>query len=383
MDNQSAALRRHMAVLCDQIGPRPTGSAANRRAVDYVDEELTKVGWSTERQAFECIDWINSGASLRLLGVADLAVEPAEYAMPGDVKGRLVAAGTVEELADLNLAGQVLYLHGDLAKEPLMPKGFEFYNPEEHQQIIGLLEGKAPAAIITAGQVIQDGDFDIPCGVVQPVAHDLMLAHQGLPAHLVVRTERRPAVASNLIGNFGSGPRKVCLSAHIDTKATTPGALDNASGVAVLLVAAAQLANQELPLEVQIVVFNGEDYYSTPGEMVFMRQLKPEFDLAINVDGVGLKGSPTSYSFYQCPDLLAEKATQVAEQVQNTELIEPWPMGDHMVFATCGIPSIALTASGIFPLIDQVLHTPKDTLDLIDFEILSQVVDLVVSLSTS
>jgi hypothetical protein len=45
-------------------------------------------------------------------------------------------------------------------------------------------------------------------------------------------------------------------------------------------------------------------------------------------------------------------------------------MGDHMMFAACGIPAIAITASNIFGLIDTVVHTPDDNMKNIDLDIL-------------
>ena len=40
------------------------------------------------------------------------------------------------------------------------------------------------------------------------------------------------------------------------------------------------------------------------------------------------------------------------EKTTGIERIEPWPMGDHMIFATYGVPNIAITASDIFGLLD-------------------------------
>ena len=53
-------------------------------------------------------------------------------------------------------------------------------------------------------------------------------------------------------------------------------------------------------------------------------------------------------------------------------------MGDHMVFAECGIPTIALTASGIFDLLETVIHSSKDDLENIDFEVLGEIVQFLI-----
>ena len=69
-----------MARLCEKIGARPTGSAKNKEAVDYVFEVFQKCGFQVRRQEFSCIDWVNSGATLLVDGQV-VSVEPAEYSL--------------------------------------------------------------------------------------------------------------------------------------------------------------------------------------------------------------------------------------------------------------------------------------------------------------
>ena len=49
-------------------------------------------------------------------------------------------------------------------------------------------------------------------------------------------------------------------------------------------------------------------------------------------------------------------------------------MGDHMIFAMSGIPAVAVTASGIFDLLDSVIHSHDDDMKNINFEILNGIV---------
>ncbi|MCQ5003389.1 M28 family peptidase, partial [Escherichia coli] len=70
------------------------------------------------------------------------------------------------------------------------------------------------------------------------------------------------------------------------------GALDNGTGVATLLTLAEQLVETKLNHQLEFVLFNGEDYYSMPGEMTFMAQSlnqPEEYEFAINVDGAGMQ----------------------------------------------------------------------------------------------
>jgi hypothetical protein len=78
------------------------------------------------------------------------------------------------------------------------------------------------------------------------------------------RTPRGPVPMTNLIGmRRGSRPGRILLVTHYDTKHIEGirfvGANDGASGVALLLEAARQLATRELLYEVWLVFFDGEE----------------------------------------------------------------------------------------------------------------------------
>jgi len=372
-----------MEMLCKKIGARPTGSAKNRAALEYASGVFQKSGFLTSKQEFDCIDWINSGAALRI-DCKNIPVVPAEYSLACDIEAEFVCIESAAALRGAELSGKIAVLYGGLCQEPLMPKNFEFWNPDEHRQIIALLEEKNPRAIITVSpqedspvHIIQDGDFNIPCAAACGNVLETFLQCAGRKAGLTINTQRIPAKAHNVIATYGTGRDKLCFSAHIDTKPATPGALDNASGVSVLLALAESLADvktgKEFPFQIEFVLLNGEDYYSVPGEMVYMRQLNPAYILAINVDGIGLKESKTSVSFYECSEELENRIIESVKTTTGIEIIEPWPMGDHMVFVNEGIPAIAITACNIFSLIDSVIHTNDDDMKNIDMDILNNI----------
>ena len=374
-------LHTHMKELCEGIGARPTGWESNKAAVNYVADTFRGLGYKVTLQEFPCMEWIDDGAQLTVDGVA-VEAAPAEYSMPCDVTGELVCVGTIDELRDADLQGKICVMHGELCKEPLMAKSMVFWNPEEHKAIIRELEHKQPLAVITVSflpdvpvPIIQDGDFDIPCAAVKGDLLDALLKSKGT-ATLRLLTERKPTTAANVIATRGEG-KKVSFSAHIDTKPTTPGALDNGSGVAVLLALAAKMSESEYPYQTEFTIFNGDDYYSNSGEITFMQtylQHPQDYVCAFNVDGVGMKDSSTSYSFYECLEELQNRIDAFATTCEGMEKIEPWPMGDHMLFAGAGIPALAITATRIFSLMEAFMHTPKDNLSAIDFDRLEQTV---------
>ncbi len=138
-----------------------------------------------------------------------------------------------------------------------MPKNFVFYNPEEHQKIIALLEKGKPAAVIgatgrnsaLAGGVypfplIEDGDFDIPSVYMTEEEGNRLLPFAGCIVTLNSVSVRIPGKGYNIIAVKGpEGADRIVVTAHIDAKKGTPGAIDNATGVIVLLLLADLLSD--------------------------------------------------------------------------------------------------------------------------------------------
>lgn len=79
-----------------------------------------------------------------------------------------------------------------------------------------------------------------------------------------------------------------------------------------------------------------------------------------------MEDSKTSYSFYECNEAFEKRIVSVAQDFSGVEKIDPWPMGDHMLFASSGVPAVAITASNIFTLMESVMHTPTDNLSIVD-----------------
>ena len=89
-----------------------------------------------------------AGRRARLVaGDERFAVSPGPYFLPFEGSAELVAASTLDELADVDARGRILLLHGAIAAEPLAPRNYFFYNPEGHQAVYRLIDEKRPAAV--------------------------------------------------------------------------------------------------------------------------------------------------------------------------------------------------------------------------------------------
>ena len=218
--------------------------------------------------------------------------------------------------------------------------------------------------------LIEDGDFDIPSVYLTEEAGAELAKHVGEQVLLDIRARREPAKGRNVIARKGKKfhKRVVCF-AHIDSKQGTPGALDNASGVTILLLLAELLRNYDGALGVELVALNGEDYYSNPGEMQYLSLNQNRFGeitLGINLDGVGYREGDVAYSLYGCPDEIAGLVRQVFSSHAGIAEGEPWVQGDHMLFVINQRPALALTSAEVMRLMSEIVHTPMDRLEIVD-----------------
>lgn len=382
-------IRSHLTALTRHAAGRPVGSAANREAEDTIAAALQAAGFEVERQGFDCIEWRLDGTEL-WLGDGPLPATANPFSSPCDVTAPMVAASSLEELERASLEGKVAMLHGALASMPLFPKNYPLFAVEEHQRIIELVEKGRPHAVIMASPskaqpapLIEDGDFTLP-SITVPAHVGQVLLDAGGPVTLRINSTSKPGRGANVIGRRPYPAReKLVLCAHFDTKPGTPGALDNASGVAAILAVAERLSSANPAINLEVVAFNGEDHYAAPGEVAYINGCGNEFGriaLLINVDGVGWKEHPATVAFFNCDTAWSNRVRKFMRSSSHLQETEPWPESDHSIFAMRGVACLALTSAGIHELVDGVIHTPGDTLDLVDASRIATVVEFLTDL---
>jgi len=373
---------QHLRKLCVEIPNRRVGSEGNRAATSYFATVVLEADFAVSVDEFDCIDWATEGVAL-LAGGRTFRACASPYSLGCDVSAPLVVVETVNGLASADARGSVLLMRGDVVREQLMPKGFPFYNPEHHQALMRLLEEKMPAVIITATTrdpvmvgsqypfpVFEDGDFDIPSVYMTPEEGDELVASAGTQVSTVSRARRISSKGGQVSARKGRNqiPR-VVLFAHIDSRMGTPGANDNASGTATLLVLAELLADYSGRLGVEIVAVNGEDYYGANGEVRWVASNAGRFGeirLGINLDDVAYCEGRSAYSLYGCPDGLARAIRGSLSPYTGLVEGDAWYQGDHMLFVANHVPAVAVTDELVQELMVEITHTPLDTIEIVD-----------------
>lgn len=371
----------YLNTLCYEIPTRRLGTQGNRDASTFFRKTIELFDFTTESQPFSCIGMRSGDTHLKIKD-QEFEVFISPFTIGCDLTAELVCAATVSELEDLQAEGKILLLSGEITKEQLMPKGFVFYNPDEHKHIYRLLEEKKPAAIITATSknpdaagaiypfpMIEDGDFDIPTAYMTDVEGKNLLKFTGKLATLKMDTERIPSNGENIVARKGEGKKKIVFCAHIDTKEQTPGALDNASGIVILLSLAELLLNYRGKICVEIIAINGEEYYNTPGQLEYLNRYNNDFSsilIAINLDDIGYIKGRTAFSFYDVSEQLSKLIRNVYQGKKDFFEGPPWYQSDHGIFMANGVPAMAITEESVTELMAEITHTEKDSPEIVD-----------------
>lgn len=393
----------HLNILCRKIPERCVGSIGNQLATGFFQQTIDSFGWESVVQKFDAIDCIDVGASL-LCGDKAFEVLVSPYSLGCDIQGKLVSAQSFDELEKLVAKDDIILLHGELAREQLMPKNFVFYNPEGHQKIIGALEQSGAAALVCATgrnaglaggvypfPLIEDGDFDIPSVYMTEEEGARLLRCEGNQVSLKSISERIPSHGENVIGRKGTGDaNRIVITAHIDTKKGTPGAIDNATGVVILLLLAELLKDYQGETRLELVALNGEDYFCAPGQMKYIAENQDKFHqmmLNINIDGAGYKKGGSSFSKFNLPEAINLATDRIISS--NESIIEgpQWPQSDHSIFVQQGVPAIAITSTWFLDNINtqSITHTPKDHAGIVNHhkvvEIALAIRDIVINIT--
>ncbi len=221
-------------------------------------------------------------------------------------------------------------------------------------------------AILTYRQYISDVEGAALFGLI------------GKKIELKFNAERVASKAYNVIGRKNCAEKKIVLCAHIDTKINTPGALDNAAGLSVLLLLAQILADYGGLLEVEIVALNGEDYYSARGNLMYMENIiedKQHILAGINIDGAGYKSGKSTYSLFGFNKEQRSKLETVFKAGETFKEIENWYQSDHMLFVLNDVKAIAITSEEVCKITAELAHTEKDTIENIDFYKLAEIAE--------
>lgn len=338
---------------------RVAGSAGNRAAADYIEEQFVRLGLQqlpeleSYRQSFyssvfEVMPgeaWIMSADGTQTplaLGkdwVFRASYEAVDLTLPLSENISDCEAGRA--FLDANVTQQdtprqhIDVISGDIAK------GIAYFNPKDYTSRIMVTEE-------VYAKLKQDGT----------------------KLRLKLPAAAQRGEADNVVGFFlgEDSTKAVVLGAHFDgvgqCGSVMPGAYDNASGVATLIQTVAWLSKADsLPCNVIVAAFNAEEI-GFNGSRSFVNALADQYEqiLMINIDCVGWKGEPSAvFGAMENSNLRNELAGGLGIPFKNEVYT-----GDQISFQERGIPAVTISQGDWNK--KECLHTTRDTTENLDTE---------------
>ncbi|MDO8847227.1 MAG: M28 family peptidase [Coriobacteriia bacterium] len=378
----TARVAEHLRLLTT-FPDRHVGGEGNRAATSLFADEMASLGLDVRRVPMTCVEWVPGSAWLEV-GGQHPAVHVGPYSLPCELEAPFVAVSSIEELESEVVRGAVVLLHGQVATGQVMPRNFTFYNPDSHRRVYQALDTFAPAAVVAATgrdpemvgsqypfPLFEDGDLDIPNAYITDVEGAQLVALGETRARLRIASQRLPATAEHVVATLpGTGDGRIVVTAHIDSRRGSPGALDNATGVATLLEVA-RLLSEDYAGEaaIEFVPFNGEDDYANPGELQWIAENDGRFGeiaLGINIDDSSQHDAVNHVSFYGCPEGVEGAVRSAMGPYPEIAEGPQWFQGDHAILGIYGRPAIAVASAEMMSFMANYAHTEGDVLELAD-----------------
>ena len=298
MKIEKERLWRHLSFLCEEIGPRLSGTPADERSVAYIASHFERCGAQVEVQDFPCPGWEHEGSELILLNGAhrSLPVFAQTFSNGCDVEADLAVVGLLHDLEfRADLEGKIFVLHGEVGRNLAMDR-----NPT----LLAIEERRPAAAIIVSSsahvstKLIRDPFHRVSTVAVSPEVGATLMASESQRARLKIRARRYESMSHNVIGSLpGEGSGRIVVGSHYDTAAECPGAVDNAGGTAAIMELCEVFAeNPAGALGIDFIAFGAEEYgrhIRALGSVEYIRRHPTEVletQAMIQADGVGMAG---------------------------------------------------------------------------------------------
>lgn len=383
----------HVAYLADPSrGGRLSGSPQLVEAAGYVADRFREIGLEPlgdDGTFFEHFRMplvrMTALATLARTSPAPKSFQPridfSEYvsgrAGGGDAEGPITVVGPGDraDFASAQLAGRVALITGTPNGNPV-EIAFQQHavavlivvaHPEVRFSYLPFLESTTIPVLQISATVAQDllgrpatdvrGNVDVRVHVAVPLGP--------------VREVDSVNVIGLLRGADGAEQaRAVMVGGHLDGLGTDPdgvvfpGANDNASGVAITIEVARALAadRAQLKRSIVFVAFSGEEE-GYLGSTAYVQQMAAVPGRAqsivafLNVDASGCCGDALGASA-ESPDL--QERIRAAVERQGIKTAQPAGGSDHQVFSRARVPAVLIQWT------DPMLHTPGDTVAVVD-----------------
>ena len=367
-DHQQAVA--NLQDLCDEIGPRLTGSDRLVKAHEWMEAQMKSYGLvNVHREAYDFgPSWTRGEATARIIGHNGMSLQVAQSAWSpstkGPLKGEAVLLGgkTMDDVMGLlgHLKGKIVIM-GGFPKAEGDPKG----RRGKIMKVFSALRTEDVAAIILGSE--KEGGFmtmtgspkagrflpHVPAGFMNKehmnMLKRLLEKHGSLELELNfggVASEKH-VQAYNSIGEIRGSEKPeevVILGAHLDSWDLGTGATDNGTGSVAVLEAlrAIQVSGVKPKRTIRVVLFSGEEQ-GIFGSKAYVKAHADELNniQAVLIDDLGT-GRIRGFAMEGREELRPYMAEAIAplNELGVRELpLEQSEDSDHAPFVEAGVPA--------------------------------------------
>ncbi len=386
--------------LTTEVGQRLAATEAEARARDWAVKRLTAMGFANVHvEPFTMPVWTRGAENAEIVSPFPQKLVIAALGYSGStgaagVTGQIVYFGSVDALRaapDSAVKGKIVFIDHHMMPAQDGSGYGQFGAPRRQGPTIASKKGALAIVIRSIGtdhhrnphtgvQYFTDGATPIPAGALSvPDSEQLIrILKRDKPVvmHLTLVSERREGGQSgNVVAEVpGRDPKAPVLlvGGHLDSWDLGTGAIDDASGIAIVTAAAKRIMDAGRPLRtIRVVWFGAEepggfggaalakahagDRYAIAGESDFGADRVWRFSSQL------MKSDPALTPGYCCTGAARDHTKNDKGEADGTD-VEPT--------IAAGAPWISLNQDGTRYF--DYHHTPDDTLDKIDPEQLRQ-----------
>lgn len=393
---------RQVAHLTENIGARPSGSLQAKAAVEYVAEELRKLGLDVHLEEVKVPHWVRGAETAQLIEYPGQAAGATQKIVltalggssstPADgIMADVVVVNNFDELKALGhdkVSGKIV-LFNELFDKRKAAGGMAFaaYGEAVRYRGAGPRAAAELGAVAALVRSVGSADFrlphtgfsyaaGIPAGAVTAEDAQLIadLAAEGkVRMHLTLTPEKLPdATSYNVIADLKGSEHPeqyVVVSGHLDSWDLGTGAIDDGAGVVVAMEAAEILQKLHLrPRRTLRVIAWMDEENGGSGSQAYTKDYSAEFIRTVAaIESDSGAAHPLGFDARMTPAAaeLLRPALNVLQSI-GANVLQPtsYPPGaDISPMSESGVPALGILQDGRTYF--HYHHTAADTLDKI------------------
>jgi hypothetical protein len=382
-----------LAYLTDNIGPRLSGSRNAAAAVRWTTERFRTWGISVRNEKVIVPHWVRGIEQARLVSHHNqkivLTALGGSVATPAKgITAEIVEVSSFDELKSAKVKGKIVFYNNPMDMDLVRAhRGFEAYGKAvafrgagasraaEHGAVAALIRSVGSASLRTphTGALRYDPKQPkIPAAAM--TAEDAMLVDRllkkgdGVRMHLVLTPRTLPDVESaNVIAEIRGSEKPeeiVLIGGHLDSWDLGTGAIDDGSGVAMVMETMLLLKDLKPKRTVRAVLFMNEENGLNGGRTYFANHKNEKHVAAIESDAGA--AAPTGFRTTLKGDALANLERRMQMHFETTAETG----ADTSFLIEAGVPGFSLVPEPLHYF--DYHHSPADTLDKVDPKELAQ-----------